>query len=316
MAVCNNQIDLQALPMGSYINYTRLVLVFVFLVILAGSVVRTTQSGMGCPDWPHCFGMWVPPLSAKGLPPDYKKYLNKQDIDETYNPVHAWTEYVNRLITGVLGILILFHVVWSFKKFFRTRQMVFWLSCLFLLGTLFEAWLGKLVVDTNLEVVKITSHMLAALFLAIIPVLILNKVNAGSIVHNRLLRVLTTIALVVLLIQIIIGTDVREQVDVVSKSVNYQQRDTWLAQLNAIYPLHKIVSVVTSILIILIFWLSLSHAALQKNAAFLLLIVLGLLTAGVTMASLNIPAFIQPIHLLLASVLFVSLFAFRLKLKK
>src|ERR1041385_9065480 len=149
--------------MRPYINFTRLILVFVFLVILAGSIVRTTQSGMGCPDWPHCFGMWIPPFSADQLPPNYKNYLSKQDIDTTYNPAHAWTEYINRLITGVLGILILVHVVWSFKTFYRTKRIVFWLSCLFHLGTVFEAWLGKLVVDTNLQVVKITAHMLAAL---------------------------------------------------------------------------------------------------------------------------------------------------------
>ncbi len=302
--------------MKAYINYTRIILLFVFLVILAGGIVRTTQSGMGCPDWPHCFGMYVPPLSEKGLPPDYKKYLDKQDIDAVYNPAHAWVEYINRLITGALGILIVIHVVWSFKKFFRTKQFICWLSCLFLLATLFEGWLGKLVVDTNLAVIKITLHMLAALFLAIIPILILHKLNTDKIVHDKTLYVLTTIALSILLLQIILGTDVREQVDAVSKSLNYQQRDTWLQHLNAVFNIHKVISFITSLLIIIIFWRSLSHAVLQPKAAFLFLIVLLLMAAGISLASFNIPAFIQPIHLLLSAILFVGLFAFRLNIKK
>jgi cytochrome c oxidase assembly protein subunit 15 len=302
--------------MKAYINYTRLVLIFVFLVILAGGIVRTTQSGMGCPDWPHCFGMWAPPFSAKGLPPDYKKYLSKQDIDAIYNPAHAWTEYVNRLITGALGILIVIHVIWSFKKFFRTKQIICLLSCLFLVGTLFEAWLGKLIVDTNLAVVKITLHMIAALFLAIIPVIILHKLHDDKIVHDRTLRTITTIALIILLVQIIVGTDVREQVDEVSKSLSYQQRDTWLAHLNAVFDVHKTISIITSLLIIAVFWLSLSHVTLQRIGVFLLLIVLLLMTAGLLLAGFNIPAFIQPIHLLLSSILFVALFGFRLKVKK
>jgi cytochrome c oxidase assembly protein subunit 15 len=302
--------------MKSYINFTRLVLIFVFLIILAGSIVRTTQSGMGCPDWPHCFGMWMPPVSAEHLPPDYKKYLSKQDIDIAYNPAHAWTEYINRLLTGALGILILIHVVWSYKKFFRTKTLVFWLSCLFLVGTLFEAWLGKLVVDTNLQVVKITAHMLAALFLAIIPVLILHKLNTQIVAHDKSLRILTSITLIILLVQIIIGTDVREQVDIVSKSLGYQQRETWLSQLNEIFSVHKIVAVITSVFVISVFWRSLSHASLQRKGAFLLLIVFALMAAGVLMASLNIPAFIQPIHLLLASILFVGLFAFRMNVRR
>ena len=302
--------------MRAYINFTRLILLFVFLVILAGGIVRTTQSGMGCPDWPHCFGMWAPPFSAKGLPPDYKKYLDKQDIDAVYNPAHAWTEYVNRLITGALGILIVVHVVWSFKKFFRTKQTICWLSCLFLLGTLFEAWLGKLVVNTNLDVLKITLHMLAALFLAIIPVIILQKLNNDKVAHDKTLRIITTITLIILLIQIVIGTDVREQVDEVSKALGYQQRDTWISQLNTVFDIHKITSLIVSLLVIFIFWRSLSHVALQRKGMFLLLIILLLMTAGISLASFNIPAFIQPIHLLLSSILFVALFGFRLNVKK
>jgi cytochrome c oxidase assembly protein subunit 15 len=302
--------------MKAYINFTRLILCWVFLVILAGGVVRTTQSGMGCPDWPHCFGMWAPPLSAKGLPPDYKKYLDKQNIDAVYNPAHAWTEYVNRLITGALGILIVIHVVWSFKKFFRTKQVICWLSCLFLIGTLFEAWLGKVVVDTNLAVVKITLHMIAALFLAIIPVLILHKLNNDKIVHDKTLRTITTITLIILLIQIIIGTDVREQVDAVSASLNYTQRNTWLTHLNVVFDVHKATSIIVSLLVIFVFWRSLSHVVLQRIGMFLFLIVLLLMAAGISLASFNIPAFIQPIHLLLSSILFVVLFGFRLKVKK
>src|SRR5678815_565695 len=300
--------------MKAYTNYTRLVLLFVFLVILAGGIVRTTQSGMGCPDWPHCFGMWVPPLSAAGLPLDYKNYLSKQDIDTEYNPVHAWVEYVNRLITGMLGILLVIHVGWSFKKFFRTRPIICWLSCLFLVGTLFEAWLGKLVVDTNLAVVKITLHMLGALFLAIIPVLILHKLNDEKFVHDKKLRTITITALIILLIQIIIGTDVREQVDEVSKALNYQQRETWLQQLNAVFDVHKTLAVITSVLVIVVFWRSLSYVPLQRTGLLLLLIVLLLMAAGISLASFNIPAFIQPIHLLLSSILFVALFAFRLNI--
>ncbi|MFT4153259.1 COX15/CtaA family protein [Parafilimonas sp.] len=301
--------------MNAYLNYTRLVLIFVFLVILAGGVVRTTQSGMGCPDWPHCYGRLMPPFSSKDLPADYKKYLDKQDIDMKYNPAHAWVEYINRLITGILGILIVIHVSWSFKKFFSSKQSIFWLSCLFLAGTVFEAWLGKLVVDTNLAVVKITLHMLAALFLAVIPALILHRLNNDKVVHDKNLLILTRITLIVLLLQIIIGTDVREQVDEVSKALNYQQRETWLSQLNAVFDVHKIVAIITSLLVILIFWRSLSHASLQKIALFLLLIVLLVAAAGFLLVALNIPAFIQPVHLLLSSVLFVSLFAFQLNLK-
>ena len=158
--------------------------------------------------------------------------------------------------------------------------------------------------------------MLAALFLAVIPIIILHKLNTDKIVHDRTLRVITTIALIILLVQIILGTDVRSQVDEVSKSLSYQQRDTWLAHLNFVFNVHRITSIITSLLIIIVLWRSLSHAVLQPGALFLLLIVLLLMVAGISLNSFNIPAFIQPIHLLLSSILFVALFAFRLKVRK
>ena len=69
----------------AYLRYTWFILIMIFLVILAGGVVRMTQSGMGCPDWPTCFGRWIPPTNANQLPPDFEKYLRQQDIDHTFN---------------------------------------------------------------------------------------------------------------------------------------------------------------------------------------------------------------------------------------
>jgi cytochrome c oxidase assembly protein subunit 15 len=135
-------------------------------------------------------------------------------------------------------------------------------------------------------------------------------------VHDKILFRLATVALIILLIQIVIGTEVREQVDEVSKSLNYEHRELWIDKLNFVFDIHKTFAVTTAVLVIFVCWQSLSHAVLQKWAALLLLIVLLLMAAGLTLSNLNIPAFIQPVHLLLSSILFVALFAFRLNLRK
>src|ERR1700754_3370 len=92
--------------------------ILTFLVIIAGGVVRTTQSGMGCPDWPRCFGRWVPPTNASQLPPDYEKYLRQQDIDHTFNALHTWIEYFNRLVGALLGV---FAIIQAGLLFFKRQ---------------------------------------------------------------------------------------------------------------------------------------------------------------------------------------------------
>ena len=108
-----------------FIKYAKLVLYTIFMVILAGSIVRTTHSGMGCPDWPHCFGRLIPPLNAGQLPKDYEKYLKKKDIDHTFNAFHTWIEYLNRMLTVLLGIFIVLLNFMAWKKYWKTKKSIF-----------------------------------------------------------------------------------------------------------------------------------------------------------------------------------------------
>jgi cytochrome c oxidase assembly protein subunit 15 len=106
-------------------NWIKATFILTFLVIIAGGVVRTTQSGMGCPDWPKCFGSWIPPTDASQLPPDFEKYLRRQDIDHHFNALHTWIEYINRLCGALLGVfaLIQFGLLFYKRKQVKTRNV-------------------------------------------------------------------------------------------------------------------------------------------------------------------------------------------------
>ena len=298
-----------------YIRYTWFLLVMVFLVIIAGAVVRMTQSGMGCPDWPKCFGRWIPPTSADQLPPDFEKYLKAQDIDHSFNAWHTWIEYINRLLGALLGVFIFFHFIWSFIKFSKTDKKILLFSFLLLLAVGFQGWLGKKVVDANLAVVKITTHMLVALLIAAIPLIIVYRLKANERLANSFLKNLSVAVIIILLVQIVFGTQVREQIDEISKSLQYQQRELWIERLDSIFIIHRSFSWLVAAGCLLIWWKAKPFNSLQTNSLLIVGFVLTTIILGIVMAFLDIPALAQPLHLLTASVLVISVFTFRLRLK-
>ena len=200
------------------VRFAWISLVFVHLVILAGSVVRMTGSGMGCPDWPKCFGYTIPPTDIDQVTwkPDQtyatgqmivfeeellvaqNEFTSKGSIDITnwkayekhdyaiFNPFHTWVEFINRLIGALTGLPVLILAFLTFLYARRTKKWAIFalgFATLFMLG--FEAWLGKLVVDGNLIPGSITIHMFGSilivfLLLSIIRILRLFKLTRHS----------------------------------------------------------------------------------------------------------------------------------------
>ena len=101
-------------------------IVSIYLLVLAGGIVRSTGSGMGCPDWPKCFGMWVPPTEVSQLPPNYQEiYAEKLHGEVEFNPVKTWIEYVNRLVGAFTGIIVFGVFVASFSYRKRDKALIF-----------------------------------------------------------------------------------------------------------------------------------------------------------------------------------------------
>lgn len=300
---------------SSYLRYTWFLLIMVFAVIIAGGVVRMTQSGMGCPDWPRCFGRWIPPTDVSQLPLDYEKYLSKQDIDHSFNPYHTWIEYINRLLGALLGVFIIVHFCWSYSKFKKTdRTIVVW-SFILLLLVGFQGWLGKRVVDHNLAAVKITTHMLVALLIAAIPLLIIYRLRSAGRIESSALKNLSLLMLLVLLTQIILGTQVREQIDEISKSLAYTDRELWIERLDKLFLIHRSFSWIVALAGILIVWKSRVYPSLRSLSILILITVIVTIAIGIIMMWWAIPSWAQPLHLLLASILVLSVFTLRLRLK-
>lgn len=282
--------------------------VCVYLVILAGGIVRTTGSGMGCPDWPKCFGQLVPPTQESQLPANYREvYATEAHGVEPFNAAKTWTEYINRLLGALSGLLVLGLFLSSvLPRVTSIGRAVLAGFIVLLVG--FQAWLGKLVVDSNLEQSTVTVHMLVAFL--IVGLLLYTSF------HHRLPRLavpalgqrmwfLSWAALALVLVQVAMGTQVREGIDMAASRLGEAARPSWLASVGAIFPIHRSFSLVVLALEVFIIsqLLKVPHAS-ARRLAWALAGGTGLsIVLGIVLTYAGLPAWAQPLHLLIASLL-------------
>lgn len=285
----------------------------VYLLILVGGIVRSTGSGMGCPDWPKCFGMWVPPTDVTQLPENYKevfKVAGKEIAD--FNVFHTWTEYINRLIGALIGLFILVTALFSLS-FWRSDRLITVLSIFTFLAVGFQGWLGSVVVATDLKPFLITLHMLMALF--IVSILIYTIVRSFTHVlpvpdqpAPSLLTKLLLGCMALTLLQVVLGTQVREGIDVVARAFEGQQRELWLDEVGAMFYVHRSFSILVLILHVAFAYLLYqnfrSSSLYMRWGVGLMAVLLLEIASGIVMAYFAIPKSMQPVHLLLGTLSF------------
>ncbi len=288
----------------------------VYLVILMGGIVRASGAGMGCPDWPTCFGQWVPPTEEAQLPDNYHEIYAERGYENTqFNPVKTWTEYTNRLVGVSIGFLI-FLTAWSSRIYLKSDKPIFYLSLssFFLVG--FQGWLGSNVVASNLKPLMITLHMLLALVIVALLIYTIARSQRDylSEINTRLLpdkfRTVLIAAMIMTLLQIAMGTQVREAVDFISQT--HIERQYWRDDFPIIFYIHRSFS---SIILFTNAWLVWKiYQAVDKGNVLLrtgftlISLVITAILAGVSLDRLGVPAIAQPVHLLMANLIFGAQF--------
>ena len=328
--------------MRSFRRLTISTLIAVYLLILVGGVVRSTGSGMGCPDWPKCFGNWVPPKSVSELPSNYKdiyadyrekknikfaKYLRALGMEDTaekllsdpsvreesdFNPTKTWIEYVNRIVGVIIGFLI-FAVFVSSVRFWKTERRLTVISFLTFLLVGFQGWIGSFVVSTNLTPWTITVHMFLAILIVAVLVYLVHRSSYVTTIDSPIGFWWLIVCMAVLLVQTLLGTQVREAIDNVAA---WAIREAWISNLGVEFVLHRSFSWIVLVLHVgLIFNL---RKTVHSKAFLLTLIVLilGTILTGAGMAYFAVPPYLQPLHLLFATVTFGVQFLLLLKLNR
>lgn len=324
-----------------FITINRITIITLFLVIIAGGVVRSTGSGMGCPDWPKCFNQIIPPTDVSQLPAGYEEHYKEGRVKknlrfatmidffgyseladkirhdksilehEEFNAAKTWTEYINRLVGVLAGFTLLFTAVYSFIYIKLKPSIVLW-SVLNVFFVVFQAWLGSIVVSTNLMPWVITVHMLVALLIvgvSIYTFYIATTLRNKTILINYPstgLKALGFVSLVILLVQVVYGTEVREIID--HLNADGLPRAEWIDKIGINYDIHRILAYVTLAITFLFFFLvksRFSKTSIQSQyAGIILILVLLQMLSGIILARFAVPAFAQTTHLVIASLFF------------
>lgn len=319
--------------------FAKASLILVYLVIVAGALVRMTGSGMGCPDWPKCFGYYIPPTSEetlqwqpersfeKGQVIIYEQGLlvalndftttNEIDLSQwepytkhdyaVFNPYHTWVEFLNRLVGAIAGLATLVLAFFSLR-YWKENKWVPLLAIAIVIGMGFQAWLGATVVYSVLAPVKITTHMLMALLIvaAIIQLMqLLSPTKNTQKYHPAFHRSIAALV-VIILIQTVFGTQVREYVDHQLEAAVL--KENWLSAPSIIFYIHRSFSLIPLGLALYAFWIhkksGLTFTGINRVLGLMLIAVL----TGMAMYYIDFPWGSQPLHLVIAALLFGGLF--------
>jgi heme a synthase len=313
-------------------------LICVLLVILAGSVVRMSDAGMGCPDWPKCYGHLIPPTDHAQVEffankkikrgemiilndtlwvanssfqtsgtfnrNDWHKY-EKHDYAK-FNAVHTWIEYINRLLGAFSGIPVLLLFASCILWLYRQKDYITFLisfAILFMLG--FEAWLGKLVVDGHLKTGSITLHMLGSMLIVLLLVFLIRRFQPTRY-HEPFQskqKLLGAAFIVLVVIQIILGTQVREQVDDLIHQGT--MRENIAQHFDVTFLIHRSFSILILAFAIAMYKLSVHNEELRNSVRWIGVFILTEISAGIVLSYLGMPAFVQPVHLLAGVFIFL-----------
>lgn len=286
------------------------------LLVSVGSFVRATGAGLGCPDWPLCFGRLLPPTRIEQVP---------HDMQSQWNFVKAWIEYVNRLLGVIVGILSLIAVFVTWRHARRTRRDVFVPVLIGCIAVIVAGGLGARVVRSELDPRFVSIHLFVGLTAALAYVLA--AVNAAAtpaeittvdapIDSGRAARRLTWVAFALTVLQMVQGAVVRGDLELVARAEPSLARGQWIDRVGFVDLSHRASSLVVALLVV-IAWSAIQRGAhgvaasrparampwAHANVA----IVIAQIVAGFVLAYGPLPPTFQVIHVTLGAWLAAAL---------
>ncbi|MCA9319693.1 MAG: COX15/CtaA family protein [Planctomycetes bacterium] len=288
-----------------------------FTLIALGALVRASGSGLGCPDWPTCYGRLIPPTHIDQLPPGADR--------EAFNVAKTWTEYLNRLAGVVIGLMVLTTTIkaWRARKA-APNALRPAIAALLLIAL--QGGIGALVVRLELDPRWVTIHLLIALVIIVLLIQVVIASRPGldpsptTLEQRAGLRRGMDLVLALLVLQILVGALVRGGLEVIATESPDMPRVDWLGQLGTVELVHRILAVVSVLSVAALSWrvwrrdeLPAMPRRLAVAAAALVAIQYGV---GVGLHWFALPPTLQVFHISFGSLLFGALVGQRMLINR
>ncbi|MCK6543579.1 COX15/CtaA family protein [bacterium] len=275
-----------------------------YVLIFVGGLVRVSGAGLGCPDWPQCFGHWFPPTSVDQIPSHIDPSL--------FNMTLAWIEYGNRVVGVTIGFLIA-GTAWLAIKHYRHDKRILTASVAAAILVAFQGWQGSRVVKSQLNPHIISIHFALALLIISLMVYVTFRAykpeqeikNISDTVYRSVFGWIK-IMWVVNLLQILLGTEVRGALEVLANAFPLMNEAELMRQSNYVSYIHGVVGVI----IVGATWLF--HEQIQRVRTQIpayivtisnigLLLMITQLFIGVLLVTMDRPPLLQIVHLWISS---------------
>ena len=308
------------------------------VLIFIGAMVRATGSGLGCPDWPFCYGCWVPPTSADQI--DFTKLnidkfkakaaqhgrdpatITVESLKAEFDPVATWVEYSNRLSSIPLSLSVLALVVASCGSIKGPRVRVRLAAWIALVCLLVNAWLGARVVLSGLKPGTITTHMaLAILMLCVLIYAVWASTDRPWRLEltSSAPRVWALVLFALVVGEGIMGSQVRELTDHLATVHSGHPRGEWVHELEQswVYLVHRSFSwLILAAGIAFVKGMKRARGSLGWLERSVMGLILAQMLLGVVLSQIGIVRVAQVLHIGLSSLLVSALFLVLLATKR
>jgi heme a synthase len=277
-----------------------------YLLIFTGGLVRVSGAGLGCPDWPTCFGRWMPPVMLSQLP---------ADIDpNTFNFALAWIEYLNRLFGMLLGLLVVITAVLALVHYRKVMRILV-PTLLAALCVAFAGWQGGKVVTSHLEPLSVSFHLMVALAIVTLltyvtqQAIYLSKgLSAAAGVQKDKTHIWIALLWLVAIVQILLGTQVRASLEVLASAFPLASDLEIISKSGAEKYFHMVFGILAAILTFQV-----AHqvvkiggravAMIRVASWWMMALMVIQLLLGTGLLAIGIPPLVQVFHLWVAALL-------------